>query len=282
MFKPITGAFLMLLIGVTLLMPALHASRDGRLFADQVAVLMYHHVHDTDVSSSTISSQLLEDQLTYLRERGYSFITLRQFESFMEGASVPDNAVLVTFDDGYESFYSHAFPILDKLNVPAVSFVITDRQADPQSYQPPFMSVGQIKELTSSRPGFISAQCHTDSMHSNAETPYMTTRLTVNGVRETEDEYRRRLIADTQACIRQMSPLGPEPVNAMAYPYGVFDDLSSRLMGEAGIEYAFSIVPEMVTRGRNPLQLPRINAGSPNISPQKLHETIMRRIVIRP
>ncbi len=43
----------------------------------------------------------------------------------MEGATVPSNAVLVTFDDGYQSFYTAAYPILKSLRIPAVNFVIT-------------------------------------------------------------------------------------------------------------------------------------------------------------
>ncbi|GAA3401616.1 polysaccharide deacetylase family protein [Paenibacillus hodogayensis] len=281
MNKSVWSAMLLLLIGVTLLMPSLSASRANPLYSGQVAVLMYHHVHDTDVSSSTISSQLLEDQLVYLRQQGYTFLTLQQFEQYMAGADVPDNAVLVTFDDGYESFYSHAYPILDKLEVPATNFVITDKHDNPEAYQPPFMTPEQIWAMTSARPGFISAQCHTHGMHNDPVSPYMTARLTVNGVQETEDEYRKRIVADTQSCIRIMTPLGPEKVNAMAYPYGVFDALSSRLVKEAGIDYAFTIVPEMTTRDRNPTQLPRINAGNPHISPEELHQRIMRRIVIR-
>ncbi|MEF3303802.1 polysaccharide deacetylase family protein [Paenibacillus sp. GYB003] len=279
MTKPILTAMVMFLVGITLLMPSLNASRGNAYYSNQVAVLMYHHVHDTDVSSSTITSGLFENQLTYLRDKGYRFISLAEFESFMRGGAVPDNAVFVTFDDGYESFYSHAYPILARQDIPATVFVITDKQDEPQRYQPPYMTPEQVKAMTSARPGAISAQCHTHGMHNDPVTPNMTHRLVVNGVQETEEQYRSRIAADTAECVKRMTPLGPEKVNALAYPYGVFDGTASRLLKEAGIEFAFTIVPEMATRDRNPLQIPRINAGSPNVSPEKLHRTILRRIV---
>ena len=278
MAKQIMSSMILFLIGITLLLPSLRATDDKVLFSDQVAVLMYHHVHDTDVSSSTVSSQLFEDQLTYLGDHGYKFISLEQFELFMQGAGVPDNAVFVTFDDGYESFYTHAYPILTKHNIPATNFVITDKHGNPQEYQPPFMSVEQIKTMTSAHPRLISAQCHTNGMHNDPVTPYMTNRIIVDGVQETEEQYRERIVADTQACIRSMTPLGSEKVDALAYPYGVFDKLSAQLVHEAGIRYAFTIVPEMAKRSANPLQIPRINAGNPNISPEALVEKIRRRI----
>ncbi|TMV48293.1 polysaccharide deacetylase family protein [Paenibacillus mesophilus] len=278
MAKQILSSMILFLIGITLLLPALRATEGKAPYSDQVAVLMYHHVHDTDESSSTISSKLFEDQLTYLRDRGYKFISLEQFEQYMQGASVPDNAVFVTFDDGYESFYTHAYPILTKHGIPATNFVITDKHANPQEYQPPFMSADQIMTMTSAHPRMISAQCHTNGMHNDPVTPYMTNRIIVDGVRETEEQYRERIVADTQACIRTMTPLGPEKVNAMAYPYGVFDKLSAELVREAGIQYAFTIVPEMAKRSASPLQIPRINAGNPNITPEVLVEKIRRRI----
>lgn len=278
MAKPVASAMLLFLIGMTVLLPGLSAPVEKRLYADQVAVLMYHHVHDEDTSSSTISPRLFENQLLYLREQGFSFLSLEQFERFMQGADVPDNAVFVTFDDGYESFYTHAYPILARHGIPATNFIITDKLADPQAYAPPFLSAGQIRAMTSAHPGMISAQCHTNGMHNDPETPYMTNRLVIDGVRETEELYRSRIIADTEACIQGMTPLGPEKINAMAYPYGVFDKVSSRLVQTAGIEYAFTIVPEMATRSVNPLSIPRINAGNPGISPEALVETIKRRI----
>lgn len=276
--KSIISTMILFVIGITILLPTLSASDDNVLYSDQVAVLMYHHVHDVDDSSSTISPELFENQLAFLRDQGYAFISLEQFQSFMQGEAVPNNAVMVTFDDGYESVYTHAFPILEKLGIPAVSFIITDKLDDPKQFEPPFMSPDQISAMTSARPRIMSAQCHTNGMHNNPETPYMTSRLIVDGVQETEEQYRNRIAADIQQCIRATAPLGTEQVNALAYPYGVFDKLSSQLVKEAGIRYAFTIVPEMATRSSNPLQIPRINAGNPNISPQKLHETIKRRI----
>ncbi|RKN85481.1 polysaccharide deacetylase family protein [Paenibacillus ginsengarvi] len=282
MKKSTITALLLLLIGITLLLPSLNATRGGAYYSDQVAVLMYHHIHDTDESSSTITSALFEQQLTYMRDKGYQFISLAEFENFMKGGAVPDNAVFVTFDDGYESFYSHAYPILGKFGVPATVFVITDKQDNPQEYQPPYMTPVQVWEMTSARPGIISAQCHTHGMHNDPVTPYMTHRLVIDGAKETEEQYRSRIAADTAACIERMTPLGPEPINALAYPYGVYDRTSAELLKEAGIDFAFTIVPEMATRSRNPLQIPRINAGSPNISPERLHQTILRRIVANP
>ena len=39
---------------------------------------------------------------------------------------VPDNAVVVTFDDGYKDNFLNAFPILKQLSIPASIFLATD------------------------------------------------------------------------------------------------------------------------------------------------------------
>ncbi|MBD2863810.1 polysaccharide deacetylase family protein [Paenibacillus oceani] len=265
--------------GIALLMPVLGVSKGKTMYAEQVAVLMYHHIYNEDESSGTITTDLFEEQLVYLREHGYTFISLQQFLAFMEGAAVPDNAVLVTFDDGYESVYANAYPILTRMGIPAANFIITNKHDNPREHTPTFMTPDEIRTMTTAMPGIISAQCHTEGMHDNPDAPFMVTRLpTPDGGKETEEQYRQRIVSDTRACIQRLTPLGPEKVNTLAYPYGVYDKISSELLREAGIEYAFTIVPEMATRSVNKMQIPRINAGSPHISPEVLHQTIQRRI----
>lgn len=275
---PLIRTMIAFVIGIALLMPTLGVSSSKAMYSEQVAVLMYHHIYNEDESSGTITTGLFEDQLVYLRDRGYKFISLQQFLAFMEGASVPDNAVLVTFDDGYESVYANAYPILNKMDIPAANFIITNKHDNPREHTPTFMTPDEIRAMMSAKPGIISAQCHTEGMHDNPDTPYLVNRLPTDGGKETEEQYRQRIVSDTQACIKRLTPLGPEKVNTLAYPYGVYDKLSSELLREAGIEYAFTIVPEMATRSVNKMHIPRINAGSPHISPEVLHQTIQRRI----
>lgn len=280
MARPILRALILFVIGITLLLPTLSASHDEVRYTDQVAVLMYHHVHDTDTSSSTITTKLFRNQLTFLRDKGYTFISLDQFRRFMDGSgTVPGNAVLVTFDDGYKSFKEYAYPILKELGIPAVNFIITGTLDNPDSFNIPYLPAADIRAMTSESPERISVQCHTHGMHFNASTPFLTHRLTVDGVKETEEQYRQRVKADTAECVRRLAPLASGTVDSLAYPYGVYDKTSSRLVREAGIRFGFTIVPEMATRRSNPMQIPRINAGSPDISPQALHNSIMRRIV---
>ena len=246
-------------------------------YRDQVAVLMYHHVHDTDQSSSTITSRLFRDQLTYLQKQGFHFISLREFQSFHEGGAVPDKAVLVTFDDGYESFYQYAYPILKELDIPAVNFVVTKELADPKAASIPALSAEEIREMLGHKQGMFDFQCHSDNLHyKDEDRAALTNPLgTEGGV-----SYAERILSDTKACARKLDELyGKDRATfAYAYPFGIYTKASEELITEGGIRYAFTIVNEMATRGSKPLEIPRINAGNPKIQPAHLHKQIMLRV----
>jgi hypothetical protein len=207
---------------------------------------------------------------------------MEEFKAFLDGTgSVPSNAVLVTFDDGYESFYKEAYPILRELGIPANNFVITGDLEHPQETYIPSLSRDEIRTMLRESPGLISIGCHTDAMHGKLPSgdAIMTGREQTGGGTETDEAYRQRILNDTKTCLSKLNELAPKLVDTLAYPFGITTDEATKLVGEAGVRYAFTITPEMAVRGVDPLRIPRINAGSPNITPEGLHTSIMHRIV---
>jgi peptidoglycan/xylan/chitin deacetylase (PgdA/CDA1 family) len=243
-------------------------------YSDQVAVLMYHHIHDTDMSSSTITTQLFRNQLELLQSRGVRFITLQQFRDYMNGGSVPDNAAMVTFDDGYESFYASALPILEQLHIPAVNFVITGTLDQPLDDIPPKLTREQISQMASDS-SLVDFQCHTHAFHGKND---LGAALLLQGKEESDSAYSERVRGDVGKCRGQLQRLRPGEVDTLAYPFGIHTPKSDQYFTEAGIHFAFTISPGMTTRTLNPLDLPRINAGSPYITPEGLFATIQRKV----
>ncbi|MFC5451941.1 polysaccharide deacetylase family protein [Paenibacillus aestuarii] len=285
MYKRIAITVLLGIIGMSVLLTPLQAGRSSSqvYYQDQVAVLMYHHIHDTDTSSSTITSELFQNQLQSLLDKGYHFISLNEFKQFMDGATVPSNAVLVTFDDGYQSFFTSAYPILKSLRIPAVNFVITTDLADPLASYIPSMSKEQISEMTHDT-NFIDVGCHTDNLHHklpNGEAA-LVGKFDDSGQPLTDVAYQQRISSDANACVGKLKGLTDRPLDTMAYPYGISSPEAVQLVQQAGIRYAFTIQPDMATRSRDRLLIPRINAGSPGITPELLHRSIQRRIVAQP
>ncbi|WP_079914537.1 polysaccharide deacetylase family protein [Paenibacillus sp. 32352] len=250
-------------------------------YTQQVAVLAYHHLSHDEQSNVTITPQLFREQLSFLRQKGYHFITLDQFKQFIEGGSVPNKAVLVTFDDGYESFYTYGYPILKELGIPAVNFVVTKDLHHPKRPHLPSLSQEEIRTMALETKD-IDFQCHSHDMHAKMNgRPHLTSLLHREGAAETPEEYRQRVLKDTNACIRNLYELHSEPVDSYAYPFGMYHQEATDLIRQAGIKYAFTVASHMAIRADDPMQIPRINAGNPSITPESLHQTIMRRAIAR-
>ncbi|MEK8132881.1 polysaccharide deacetylase family protein [Paenibacillus filicis] len=279
MTRPLIFSLLVgLILASTLQLWPSHAQETYR---DQIAVLMYHHVSDEAESAATVSTDLFRRQLSYLKAKGYHFITMGDLIHYYEGASVPDKAVLVTFDDGYRSFYTDAFPILKELDIPAVNFAITNDLNDPDRPDIPALKPEQIGEMLAYRPGMFNVQCHTNALHYKVgHESALTGRLpTAAGTLENDEEYAARIRQDSNSCANKLQELyhDPKAAQTYAYPYGIYDATAQAYIQEAGFRYAFTIVSGIATRNSDPMAIPRINAGHPGIEPEYLDKSIQLR-----
>ncbi|MFL1453588.1 polysaccharide deacetylase family protein [Marinobacter sp. GN3S48] len=86
-------------------------------------ILMYHRI-SSDPNAEGLTADQFRLQVDIIK-REFLPMTLRDLLSAHESREVPDNAVVVTFDDGYADFAEVAFPILQAAGVPATLFVTT-------------------------------------------------------------------------------------------------------------------------------------------------------------
>lgn len=89
-------------------------------------VLLYHACQPTENTGiaglgSNRTPDLFSQDLNFLR-RYYNVVPL----SCLETGSIPERAVVVTFDDGYRSVYDYAFPILSQFGIPATVYLVTN------------------------------------------------------------------------------------------------------------------------------------------------------------
>lgn len=91
-------------------------------------ILAYHRVSPRYEFPSEIpmtSPLTFEKEISYL-SRNYRVIPLTELgEALRSGSPIPDNAAVITFDDGYRDNYLHAYPVLKRYGVPATIFLAT-------------------------------------------------------------------------------------------------------------------------------------------------------------
>lgn len=88
-------------------------------------VLTFHSI-DTSGSVISISPPIFRKLMEKLKEAGYECLTLKDVVAWLNGErQISERSVVITFDDGYESLYSHAFPILESLGFKAILFLTT-------------------------------------------------------------------------------------------------------------------------------------------------------------
>ncbi|MBU5674947.1 polysaccharide deacetylase family protein [Alkaliphilus sp. MSJ-5] len=235
-----------------------------------IPILMYHHfVEETVVEtgvSEIISAELFENQLNYLKQKGFNTISISQLRDYLfHDEKLPDNPLVITIDDGYESNYTIAYPILKKNNIPAnINIVVSSRGKKPGNYQ--HFSWEQAKDMLDS--GLIEIGSHTYNLH-NEDIKLKETDDT--------DEYYKRVYDDFQLSRKLMvQNLEKEPF-IFCFPYGSYNEFSQSAALSLGFDIQLSVDYGVVTKNSDPLALERINVRGDQ-SPEDVYNNIMNAI----
>ena len=123
--------------------------------ADGVPILVYHRVNDTERSPTTLTVAEFDAQMKYLVDNGYHTISPDDLlDAWENGKTLPDKPVVLTFDDGHEDIYKNIFPILQKYNMRATVFVVTNHIGMKD-----FLTWDQARALQAG--GFVDIESHT-------------------------------------------------------------------------------------------------------------------------
>ena len=238
---------------------------------DRYGVLAYHSVVDESAAENqkhyfpqTISAQTLIKHFNWLKENGYNVISWQQVIDAENGkGTLPDNAVLLSFDDGYETMYNVVFPLLKAYNYPAVFAPVTGwldtpanqkiAYADKMLDRSVFATWAQVKEMEQS--GLVEVASHTHNLHngikanpSGGQLPAVIAPEYKNGKYETEDAYKNRLKSDFTRTVQTLvNHIGKKP-RVMVWPYGQFNDVSVQIARQAGMPHYFSLGEKIVNK----------------------------------
>lgn len=228
---------------------------------NHVLGIAYHDVEDLDPDQALVAvrTERLIEQLAWLRENNYQPVTVDQIIAARNGGpNLPPRAVLLSFDDGYSSFYTRVMPILRAYNWPAIlapvgSWVDTplnqpvDFAGVPRK-RSEFLTWEQIREVAQS--GLVEIAAHTDANHKGIlanpqgnQQPAATTRRydPATGRYETEADFQARLrqdVAAISAKIRQVAGYSPR---VWVWPYGEADGTALQVIGSEGYQMALTL-----------------------------------------
>lgn len=252
--------------------------RRGIYYKNRVVVVTFHDMTTSHASHWSMTPSAFQADLDALESNGFHVISNRQFIGWLQHRnSVPPNAVLLTFDDGYQSMYTEALPILLRHHMTGTFFVIVGRQ---DQHAPGFLSWGELKTMVHDG---MTVASHTYNSHylvnvigSNKQFPVFDTPILVNGKKETEYQTYLRDYADFRRARDELQTRLGITVNEFAWPYGWGTDLARKAALAAGYSYIFTTFPSCVTPQTNREAIPRIDIGYSNTTPQQAIQDILR------
>lgn len=130
----------------------------------RLLILTYHRVlpedhpaRDYEEQGMVVSPQRLEMHLRLLAPY-VTYMHIDQWLSLRDaGAALPRLTCAVTFDDGWADNYEHAYPVLQKLQVPASIYLATARIGSDRGFWPTRLSRQIFKAWKTADQVFISA-----------------------------------------------------------------------------------------------------------------------------
>lgn len=238
------------------------AKRTTPLMTENLTVLAYHEVTPDEKSlipEYSVTAQQFEAHLTWLQKNGYQFVNVDQVLQAEQGLkALPKKAVLMTFDDGYQSFYAHAYPILKKYKIPALLSVVGQwlepnaeqnvQFGDQQVKRQALLSWQELKEMQDS--GLIEIGSHSYNLHrgilgnpqGNLQ-PAATTRIYQKETQQYESDsaYRNRIRQDLKENNQLLKKHGIRSPRVIAWPYGRYNQDVVKIAKREGIQISLSL-----------------------------------------
>jgi biofilm PGA synthesis lipoprotein PgaB len=231
-------------------------------------ILSYHEVRGVRDYPDPFAVNPLElvRQFGWLRGNGYTPVSLDQVVAARRGGKpLPAKAVLLSFDDGYLSFYTRVYPLLKEFRYPAVLGVVGRWIDNPKMVPPLVDDQGavvreslarwrQFREMSES--GLVEIASHTYDLHHGVAAnpqgnlqPAATTRLfdAATGRYEDDAAWRKRVSADLAAGAAAIEHGTGRRPRTVVWPYGSYNDELVGMAARQGMVIALTLDDGMNT-----------------------------------
>ncbi|MCW2699967.1 MAG: polysaccharide deacetylase [Blastococcus sp.] len=227
-------------------------------------VLAYHAIEDVDdalIGDWCVAPEQFERHLDALTAAGFTFVSLGDLLTALDGAPLPPRSALLTFDDAYASLLSAAAPALERRGIPAVVLVVSDQiggwnewDAGRGATKLPLLTAAELQELAG-RGWAIGAHSRTHA------------HLT----RSTDADLDRELTEP----LRELRAVGLPVEPVLAYPHGEHDARVRSATRRAGYTAAFALEGRRPANSRGRYAVPRIEVRR-DTTPEALVATALQ------
>lgn len=210
----------------------------------RVAILGYHEFAEgLPETEMRIHPSKFRKQLETLRQLGLKVITMDEFTAWKnQGKEIPKKSVLLTFDDGWKSVYTDAYPILKEFGYPFTLYLY-------KNYVD-----GGGKALTTEMIREMLANGASLGSHSVSHAYPITVKSYRKKGPAAYDAYLRKEMGESKRFIESKFPV---KVTSYAYPGGFFTEEMTKLGEEFGYHHLFTVIPGMIKRSLPNSSLPR-------------------------
>lgn len=193
----------------------------------QVLILAYHRFNTYKADSMTVRLSVFKFQIQYLEDHGYHFIPLARYIAYRMGKAPapPSNSVVITMDDGHESVYTQALPVVEKYRIPVTLFIYPSAISNA-SYA---MTWKQLQALKAT--GLFDIQSHT----------YWHPNFKIEKRRLPPAQYNKFADLQLQRSKQMLDKKVGIHVTILAWPFGIYDEDLMQKARKAGYIAAFAL-----------------------------------------
>lgn len=193
-----------------------------------VPVLLYHHISDEFKSPATVTPAAFRAHLAALHGAGYHTVTFADLIAYVDkGTPLPENPLVITFDDGYTSNLTIGAPLLREFGMCAKVNVIGEYFSAGTGS--PFFSMEDAAPWVER--GTLELGLHSWGLH------HTEPRLGAYKLRgEREDDYAAMFTADTEKLLAALPG-----AQVYAYPYGYYSDITEVILAQLGIRVTLTV-----------------------------------------
>lgn len=201
-----------------------------------VPIIMYHHVKSSQPGKDSITQSEFEDDLKYLQKNNYNTITMQDLIDYVyNDGELPENPIILSFDDGLLSTYLNVYPLLQQYNMKVVLSILglsSEKFSKTVDININYSHAtwDQLNEMQAS--GLVEIQNHSYDMHNTTNGRYGSSQKK----NESFEAYETYLTEDITLFNEKVNLALKTIPNTFTYPYGKYNDNSETILKDLGFK----------------------------------------------